>query len=756
MKKKILPIVIFLILFIVPVSASITFNPYTNYVYLYRFNNSGHIYTNIAPATTSFDYFEDINDVNDSFLLRQSSVQHARNIKLNISTAYNAGSVEFAYEYLKSAPDNWVAFDNLNDGCVNLSVIGECYITYDMPTRWDNVNFDSKGAGTWARIRIVSTTSAPGDEGGAQGGTSLKGGDNCLYIVNEGNETNPVTWEDVYQEDLANGWNVIDKYGQSYYQGKYIGININVNSYMASESETFEWLMYDFDDNIRFNEYFDMYGTYRMGDVTDYGTYKEYAHGANLIFFGGYVARFPRGTGKVYAYDSILRGGGDGVEQQPSAWEIVGSVLDLERTNIENLKFSPGSDNVTLHDVYQYRYAQFYLYGQAGDIWNVDRMIVRDAGNAPYFSGAYSPDLELWNCDFRGNNNFVWYYRTKNASTINHVVPLDDPSMPNIWVLQGGVARAGELFDKYTLDITLVNSTGSYVQNANITIADAQGINYFNKTNSTGQISQQILTRRHFKGKADGSSGHDVYDMWDHNPHNITIETTDYGRVSFLYNISHQMDWVIGLMVGGGFLIIPSSSIIEPKNKKYPYSINLPLEYHIENATTCYYTLDGGKTNISINCNALKTKFDVDFDKNYTLDLYAVNENGTSSDSITFGVLRNKKGAMLWGAIIIALSSLSLFFFYSSKDLDNSKQVPLKLFLLGMAFIFINLVIRGSMLGIREYLKTPFLVNNFNTIYIVISLIMIILYILIFGYIIILTKKIALQQKDEGALSLNV
>lgn len=547
-------IIAILAILLIPIGAeaTYTFNSYVNTGGVWRYNASDSTFTAIGITGTKFDYFGDSCTEGDYLLIAASTVNHARNVQFSIDTAMIANNVQMVWEYQKTIGD-WQPLTNVNDTTKNLTITGLRNVTFDMPERWDAANMAGVAYSTFTRMRLENTSPTYScTEGGNQTNVRLYRGNNLLTIANEGTQANPITWQNVYDNDTANGWGVVQKYGSNYFRASFIALTISSTTYMKSEEETFEWLCFSAEENTKFNEYFHMQGYYRMGDIDANGdTYK----GALFIANGGYRWRIPHGaSANLYVYDSFVMGGFSGATSRP-VWEVYGNSSTFIRANFLNVNFVPASTYWSMDDVYAYE--GFDGIRPLTSPTSMNNVKFRGYNYAPYFSLSY-PEVTISNSDLR-HNSILIYRRVNNMIMLNHIVPLDDASM-NMIFSQGGVYRTGELFDKYEFDIIVVDEAGDRINKANVTITDAQGLRYSFLTNTSGQIPTQNLIRKHYGGKADGSN---AYDTFDHNPHTISITNESYFDLNYQFNVSQKEDWTVSLQdypfVVNGTIIISQS-----------------------------------------------------------------------------------------------------------------------------------------------------------------------------------------------------
>lgn len=151
-----------------------------------------------------------------------------------------------------------------------------------------------------------------------------------------------------------------------------------------------------------------------------------------------------------------------------------------------------------------------------------------------------------------------------------------------------------------------------------------------------------------------------------------------------------------------------SVDIDSPLNKSYPYSNGIALDFtNSSDATSCYYTVNGGIQNFTIP-NCFNTTFSVDFDASYNFTLFVDNGTDIRSDSVMFSVERNFGSGMGMVAIGIIFAVASLIFFCGvvAKFLGE-KFGSLNYFFFGLAFIFIIVTINVAYTFSAEFLKVP-------------------------------------------------
>lgn len=144
------------------------------------------------------------------------------------------------------------------------------------------------------------------------------------------------------------------------------------------------------------------------------------------------------------------------------------------------------------------------------------------------------------------------------------------------------------------------------------------------------------------------------------------------------------------------------------ENGVYPSSINIPLEYSVtaDNNGTCFYDLNGARQSLA-SCG--NSKFDVDYDGNYNLTIYAYNGTDSAFHEIDFSVDRTTEfpeaKPFLAGIIILAMIGLSFLFITIGKNIQEEGSSVIKT-MLAFASVLSGLTsLYLCLLAAREYLK---------------------------------------------------
>lgn len=176
--------------------------------------------------------------------------------------------------------------------------------------------------------------------------------------------------------------------------------------------------------------------------------------------------------------------------------------------------------------------------------------------------------------------------------------------------------------------------------------------------------------------------------------------------------------WLLSLLL----LLIPIASafgsctnvtlsVTEPESKNYSYSINLPVTIAANaNATNCWAQLTSSMytDNVSLYC-ADDNKIDVDYDGDYTLQVFATNATSGESCNVTttFSIDRTtdfEEGKPTMVAILVGVLLIVGFYaLHFAKELDSK----FKALMHALSFLFVYAALAFSLNIAREYIKVP-------------------------------------------------
>lgn len=160
-------------------------------------------------------------------------------------------------------------------------------------------------------------------------------------------------------------------------------------------------------------------------------------------------------------------------------------------------------------------------------------------------------------------------------------------------------------------------------------------------------------------------------------------------------------------------------SATEPKNLNYTYSINIPLEYSISNASDCWVILEGTKyyENMSLTCTDTSAAFDVDYDGNYTAQYWA--HNGSDKLNVNKSFIIDRTSEFEDGKatiLVIIVAALIIIGFYSL-HFASKLAAHFQALMSTMSFLFIYSSLAIILLIAREYIKVPAIFSNLETMF---------------------------------------
>ena len=194
-------------------------------------------------------------------------------------------------------------------------------------------------------------------------------------------------------------------------------------------------------------------------------------------------------------------------------FDVRGTIDTFERVSVIGVGrviWTTGSASFTMRDLYVRGYTTFFY----GSSWTGTAYLI-DA------------DVDLWDFDWSGTNT-------------------------------------GEIYRQYSFKINVTNTNGSPIQNANVTMIDAEGIEEFTVlTGANGSFAEQIVTY----GFYNQTGGNTPYLL---TPHVLTITHDNYTTLNHtvtinewktvtqvvLYNKAFSVGIGAGLILGIGFFII--------------------------------------------------------------------------------------------------------------------------------------------------------------------------------------------------------
>lgn len=179
---------------------------------IFRATSGGTVFTSVSFTATVFDYFNDNAVLNDAIYFGVGNTGSYRwnNLKLYIGTPL-AGVLTIIWEYY--SPTGWKTL-TVTDGSAGFTLSGERVVAFEPPSDWQKAVLSGTEA-AYIRARISSRTSIT--EGGAQSFQIVSNRDRGITVTGYSTGT-PCTIQDIYNADVAGGWGICSKNGDTQYR----------------------------------------------------------------------------------------------------------------------------------------------------------------------------------------------------------------------------------------------------------------------------------------------------------------------------------------------------------------------------------------------------------------------------------------------------------------------------------------------------------------------------------------------------------
>lgn len=516
---------------------AITFDDELYPLYIYRYDSSSGTYSSNLSGISSFDYFNDDANADDSlyFCMRGGWRFPWHNLKFYVGTPLVADDIQLVWEYYTSG--TWKTLPNVVDGTNNFQNAGEHWVTWDVPEdpinpRWVATTINGVN-GFWVRCRIVSVTNIT--EGGAQSTqpVTLK---NFAITVSGFSEVTPCTLEDIYQADIANGWGRFLKFGDTQYR---CDCNLVVGDWTNSGDES--WLVIQnkslvVDGILQIIEY----GNFQTGELVDindkrcrYGSHlhftRKYAKGS---FYAFYASPFKGSYSTIRnrILYSLITGG----SYAPYCYSYFFSSIKDGGTILPSpsLAEEPITNRAT---ICSFGHAIDARTGTYEDIY------VHDSNRAirlPNKTTATVRNLKVRNCTylfrddaFAGNWNKLYLI---DADTDTWAIYFNNPGVTT------------EMYRQYSVNIMVLDESGSIIDGALVTLVNNEGTVVFSEyTASDGKIAEQIVTSHKYVYESGSDPG--ISTDFDYNPFTIKISKPGYKVYQMVFTLDKKIDWIIRL-----------------------------------------------------------------------------------------------------------------------------------------------------------------------------------------------------------------
>lgn len=492
-----------------------SYNIYTEAAITHIYTDDGGSISSDISEDIAFDYFPDDAAVNDAIYFGRLRYRF-RNLEIYVGTQFVATSVTFTWEYYDGS--SWVALANVvNDDAFEKA--GGQTITFDMPKDWIFYKNASYG-NTWiyfirARISTIDTPT----EGGAQSTQKVEGGDNTITV------TGTETIGSVYDDDVSNGWGVIDEFAYAdvlggtwasaggrfynFYASLSIGNGSTETSIIETNTNIFFWST---SLTITAN------AAFTLGTKSGSGTSAYGKSGGLLHFILCHYGFLNIGTCNLYSCkvkflrhipDTIFPNFGGtyefidtDIESITSAIPVFGGGGTMVNCNI----LSPSSRLTGAPTMYGMRFTKCGAHGVPSITLENSVVVLLSVGN-PTAGNTYHCYLE--DCAVSVVNNY-----TAGGTVYIHF--------------------------QYHFDLKVVDNNGDGFSGVTVTIKDAEGTEIFSDvTDVNGDIAQQLL--------------YDYKERWfddalaetiNYTPHTVTISKAGYVTRVMIYDMDRKREEV--------------------------------------------------------------------------------------------------------------------------------------------------------------------------------------------------------------------
>jgi hypothetical protein len=168
---------------------------------------------------------------------------------------------------------------------------------------------------------------------------------------------------------------------------------------------------------------------------------------------------------------------------------------------------------------------------------SIDRVTMNKPSYVYFLSYMVTTSTVFNNLYSRGHSYVIYYsWLSEYAIDVDFINPDFDT-----WAFYLG-SYTGEVYRKYSFDLTVTFPNGTAIQNANVTITysgQGGGTAYSGTTDSNGKIPTQTLTM----GFYNRTGGNTIY---NYNPYTLTI-TSSYGNYSKEWNLDAKTNWEIAV-----------------------------------------------------------------------------------------------------------------------------------------------------------------------------------------------------------------
>lgn len=366
-----------------------------------------------------------------------------------------------------------------------------------------------------------------------------------LITVSGGDASTKASFEDIYLADVAGGWNTFTKtlQGVNAFRNEIYTChdNLKIDNYFNDS------FFYFFSDSCvkivstatatfgtRGTSYGEVYGGgsfvfqgQRMDQNVAWDFYNSKFYASHFVqssyYQGNTYASFPRFYDSCELYDCVIEGVG---------------VLEACSFNGTNIIM----DGLML---YQPRYG-LIVASTAASTLSAKRLIIMNGGNAAIY-GNWSSGTNITFRDFELRNNTVVLiqYSTSDPTITVNFVNLVIKAAATGQLDKAKIGPNWTIYDKYEFNLKVVDSTGTAISGATVTITDAEGTLLSTlTTNATGDITQQDVSYRKYRpGTLFSATYHQYYPdvITEYSPHTVVISKAGYKTKTVKYTVNRKM-----------------------------------------------------------------------------------------------------------------------------------------------------------------------------------------------------------------------
>jgi len=340
-------------------------------------------------------------------------------------------------------------------------------------------------------------------------------GVNTITVTGNSSDNDAWNFEDLYQADQANGWNVIERQGTTQYYIKckiMVGDGTNVTYFADKDKQITFW-----DAGISGYTYFrtQANAVATFGQV-DNETLKTTSHGC-FFFTSTTKWSYPlhRGSGKIYLYGCGLAGNANTIPLVTRAWgTFYGSHAEPFLNGNNYMLLGAGITRFVIR------------FGTASNVYVVCN------GNILRAVGAYDVSINNVVATTSGSVSVEMDARGKTCTATD--VDL------NKWTFHW--TSAGTFYRYYTFNVKVVDKDGSPIENATVTMKDKEGNEVFSAlTGSDGCLLSDESILYGFYNDTGGDT------LYSYSPHTLIINKTGYQTYVSTFDVDRSLNLIVTL-----------------------------------------------------------------------------------------------------------------------------------------------------------------------------------------------------------------